>query len=77
MQGNLIAGIHDYIAVIDGGQQLADIAIAGVVTLEIAPDLLAGGDPVVVGQLRRRSIRLVDHRISAVVKICQRRVQIA
>ena len=74
-QANLVAGIHDHIAVIDGGQQFADIAVASVVTLEITPDLLAGGDPVVVGQLGRRSIGLVDHGISAVMKIGQRRIQ--
>ena len=48
-QGNLVAGVHDYITVIDACQQFTDIAIASVVSLEVAPDLRAGCDPVVIG----------------------------
>src|SRR3984957_5233491 len=75
-QADLVPGVHDHIAVIGRGQQSADIAVTRVVAFELTPDLLAGGDAVVVGYLRRRSVCLVHHGIAPVMKISQRWVQL-
>src|SRR5271154_310976 len=43
-QGNLVARIHDHVAVINARQQFADISIASVVSLKVAPDLPASSN---------------------------------
>ena len=52
-QRHLVAGIHDHVAIVNLRQQLAHIAVARVVTDQIAPALLGAHNLIVVRHFRR------------------------
>jgi hypothetical protein len=56
-QHDLVAGVHDHIAIVDAGEQLADVAEARVIALEIAPARRGAGEHV-ARPLRRAGRRL-------------------
>ena len=72
-QRHFVAGIHDYVAVVNFLEQFAHLAKAGVIANQIAPDLFRGRNLIVVGHFRRRSIRLIDHRVTTIVQVSRRR----
>ena len=75
-QRHLVAGVHDDVAVVDGFEQFAHVAVARVVADQVAPVLLGALDPVVVGHFRSaRAHGHVHDGISAIVQVGHRRIE--
>ena len=75
-QGQFVAGVHDYVTVIDLIEQRTHVAEARVVALQVAPDLCGRRDVVVVGNLRRRGVRLMDGRVAAITEVGRRWIDV-
>ena len=67
-QPQLVAGVHDHVPIVDGGDEIAHVAEARVVALEVAPSWRSASQ-LVTRTFRRAPIMLFGDRVSAVAQL--------